>query len=85
MATFEIVGNVKVELHSIQESKNKNQLIAKHATFSICVSTCAINISITRTTCILGLHHCNIVVAISRWALIDTSINLGWATKTKTQ
>jgi hypothetical protein len=33
MATFEIVGNVKVELRSTQESKNKNQLIAKHATF----------------------------------------------------
>ncbi len=85
MATFEIVGNVKVELHSIQESKNKNQLIAKHATLSMCVSTCAISISITTMTCILGLHHCNIVVAIGRQALIDTSINPKWATKTKTQ
>lgn len=84
-ATFEIVGNVKVELHFIHKSKNKNQLIAKNATLSMCVSTCTTSISITRTTCILGLHHCNIVVAIGRWALIDTSINPEWATKTKTQ
>lgn len=85
MATFEFVGNVKVELHSLQESKNKNQLIAKHATFSMYVSTCATSISITRTICILELHHYNIVVAIGRHAFIDTSINPEWATKTKTQ
>jgi hypothetical protein len=82
VATSKIVGNVKVGLHFIQESKSKNQLVAKHATLSMCVSTCVINILVTRTTHILGLHRCNIVVAIGKRALIDTSINLEWATKT---
>jgi hypothetical protein len=39
----------------------------------------------TRMTSILELDHYNIVVAIGRWAFIDTSINPKWATKTKTQ
>jgi hypothetical protein len=34
---------------------------------------------------ILGLHHRNIVAIISRCQLIDTTINLKWATKSKAQ
>jgi hypothetical protein len=83
VAISKIMGNVKVGLHSIHESKSKNQLVAKHATLSMFLSTHVTNILVTRMTCILGLHCHNIVVVVGRWVLINTSINLKWATKTK--
>jgi hypothetical protein len=51
----------------------------------MCVSTQSISVSITRTTRILGLHRCNIVVTLGKHQLIDTSVNLDWATKAKAQ
>ncbi len=51
----------------------------------MCVSTQSISVSITRTTHILGLHRCNIVATLGKHQIINTSINLDWATKAKTQ
>lgn len=74
--TFEIVENVKVKLQSVKEAKSKNQLVTKHATLSMCVSTQSISVFLTRTSYILGLHCCNIPVTLGKRQLIDTSINL---------
>jgi hypothetical protein len=48
-------------------------------------STQSISVSITRTAHILGLHRYNIVATLGKHQLIDTSINLDWATKAITQ
>ncbi len=80
-----IVENVKVRLQSVKEGKSKNQLIAKHATLNIYVSTHVTTITISMTTCILRLNHHNIIIVVGRRQPIDININLEWATKARTQ
>jgi hypothetical protein len=81
----EIVENVKVWLYFVRECNSKNQLVTKHAALSIWVSTHATTTSISRTTCILGLNHHNIIIVVGRRQLIDININSKWATKVKAQ
>jgi hypothetical protein len=47
--------------------------------------TQSISVSIKTITHILGLHRCNIVATLGIHQLIDTNINLNWATKAKAQ
>jgi hypothetical protein len=57
--TFDIVTNMKVRLQSVKSVNNNNQLVAKHATLSMCI---VISFNVKTIAKFLEAHHYNIVV-----------------------
>jgi hypothetical protein len=59
LVIFYIVTNMKVRLQSVKLVNNNNQLVAKHATLSMCIVKSSNVKAIAR---FLEVHHYNIVV-----------------------